>query len=43
VLAIDGTGEDGVRALIRATARTSLALFLAAFLASSCGASGAIR
>jgi methionine sulfoxide reductase heme-binding subunit len=35
VLAIDGTGEDGVRALIRATARTSLALFLAAFLASS--------
>jgi DMSO/TMAO reductase YedYZ heme-binding membrane subunit len=35
VLAIDGTGEQGVRALIRATARTSLLLFLAAFLASS--------
>jgi DMSO/TMAO reductase YedYZ heme-binding membrane subunit len=30
-----GTGEDGVRALVRATARTSLALFLSAFVASS--------
>jgi methionine sulfoxide reductase heme-binding subunit len=35
VLVVDGTGEEGVRALIRATARTSLPLFLAAFLASS--------
>ena len=35
VLAIEGTGEAGVRALIRATARSSLPLFLAAFVASS--------
>jgi DMSO/TMAO reductase YedYZ heme-binding membrane subunit len=35
VLAVDGTGEPGLRALIRTTARTSLPLFLAAFLASS--------
>jgi len=35
VLAGAGTEEAGVRALIRATARSSLALFLAAFTASS--------
>jgi hypothetical protein len=33
VLAAAGTGEDGVRMLIRATARSSAALFLIAFLA----------
>lgn len=35
LLAVEGPDEAGVRALIRATARTSLVLFLAAFLASS--------
>jgi sulfoxide reductase heme-binding subunit YedZ len=35
VLAACGVGEDGVRALIRASARTSLVLFLLAFTASS--------
>lgn len=35
VLAAAGTGEDGVRMLIRATARSSLALFSLAFAASS--------
>jgi DMSO/TMAO reductase YedYZ heme-binding membrane subunit len=35
VLTASGAGEEGVRALIRATARTSLAFFLAAFSASS--------
>lgn len=35
VLVAYGTDEAGVRALIRATARTSLVLFLAAFTASS--------
>ena len=35
VLAAGGTGEDGVRMLIRATARSSLALFSLAFTASS--------
>ena len=35
VLAGAGTGEDGVRMLIRATARTSLAFFSLAFSASS--------
>ena len=34
VLGVHGTGEDGMRALLRATARTSLALFLLAYLAS---------
>src|SRR5262245_50525194 len=33
VLAAAGTGEDGVRMLIRATARTSALFFLIAFLA----------
>jgi hypothetical protein len=33
VLAAAGTGEDGVRMLIRATARSSATLFLVAFLA----------
>jgi DMSO/TMAO reductase YedYZ heme-binding membrane subunit len=33
VLAAAGTGEDGVRMLIRATARSSACLFLVAFLA----------
>jgi hypothetical protein len=35
VLGLHGTGEDGMRALLRATARTSLALFLLAYLAST--------
>lgn len=35
VLGVHGTGEDGMRALLRATARTSLALFLLAYLAST--------
>jgi DMSO/TMAO reductase YedYZ heme-binding membrane subunit len=35
LLARYGTGEDGLRLLIRVTARTSLALFLPAFAASS--------
>jgi DMSO/TMAO reductase YedYZ heme-binding membrane subunit len=35
VLGLHGTGEDGMRALLRATARTSLALFLLAYAASS--------
>lgn len=34
-LLIYGTGEEGVRAGVRATARTSLAIFLVAFAASS--------
>jgi DMSO/TMAO reductase YedYZ heme-binding membrane subunit len=34
LLARYGTGEEGARMLVRATARTSFALFLAAFLAS---------
>jgi DMSO/TMAO reductase YedYZ heme-binding membrane subunit len=35
VLAVSGTGEPGVRAVIRWTARSSLVLFLATFVASS--------
>ena len=35
VVALEGTGEPGLRAVIRWTARTSLALFLLAFVASS--------
>jgi len=35
ILALVGTGEEGLRMVIRATARTSLALFLLAFTASS--------
>ena len=35
ILGIEGTGEPGLRMWIRATARTSLALFGAAFVASS--------
>ena len=35
VLGFAGTGEDGIRAVIRLTARTSLALFLLAFCASA--------
>ena len=35
ILAIAGTGEDGVRMVIRATARSSVVLFTAAFVASS--------
>jgi sulfoxide reductase heme-binding subunit YedZ len=35
ILAQEGTGEPGLRMLVRATARTSLALFGAAFAASS--------
>src|SRR5262249_56308378 len=34
VLGFAGTGEDAIRAVIRLTARTSLALFLLAFCAS---------
>jgi sulfoxide reductase heme-binding subunit YedZ len=35
LLAVYGTGEPGVRVMIRATARTSVVLFTAAFTASS--------
>lgn len=35
VLGIDGTGEEGIRAVIRLTARTSIALFMLAYAASS--------
>jgi DMSO/TMAO reductase YedYZ heme-binding membrane subunit len=35
VFAVEGTGEEGLRAWIRWTARTSLLLFLATFVASS--------
>ena len=35
VLALEGSGEAGIRAVIRWTARSSLALFLATFVASS--------
>ena len=35
IILADGTDDAGVRVLIRATARTSLALFLLAFVASS--------
>jgi DMSO/TMAO reductase YedYZ heme-binding membrane subunit len=35
LLAINGTGEEGLRSVIRATAQTSLVLFLAAFVASA--------
>lgn len=35
LLAAEGAQEEGIRVLIRASARTSLALFLAAFVASS--------
>jgi len=35
VLALAGTGESGIRMLVRATARTSFALFTAAFVASA--------
>jgi sulfoxide reductase heme-binding subunit YedZ len=35
ILAAEGAGEDGVRGVIRATARTSLVLFLLAYIASS--------
>lgn len=38
VLAVYGTGESGLRTGIRVTARTSYALFLAAFVASSAAA-----
>ncbi len=38
VLSIEGTGDTGVRAALRATAATSLGLFLAAFAASSLNA-----
>lgn len=34
-IAVDGTGEDGVRAVIRLTARTSVLLFMTAFTASA--------
>lgn len=34
-IAIDGTGEEGIRAAIRLTARTSVLLFTAAFAASA--------
>jgi sulfoxide reductase heme-binding subunit YedZ len=34
-VAIDGTGEEGIRAVIRLTARTSVLLFTAAFAASA--------
>ena len=34
LLAVEGVGEDGFRAVIRLTARTSLVLFLLAFSAS---------
>ncbi len=35
ILAVEGTGEEGLRAVIRATARTSVTLFALAFAASS--------
>jgi hypothetical protein len=35
VLALSGTGDDGIRGVIRLTARTSLVLFLLAFTASA--------
>ena len=35
LLAIDGIGEEGLRAVIRVTARTSLVLFVSAFTASA--------
>ena len=35
ILGLEGSGEAGLRMLMRATARTSLALFGAAFAASS--------
>jgi DMSO/TMAO reductase YedYZ heme-binding membrane subunit len=35
-LAVAGTGEDGVRLLVRITARTSFVLFMSAFVASAC-------
>src|SRR5262249_60975861 len=35
LLAVEGVGEDGFRAVIRLTARTSLVLFLLAFTASA--------
>jgi DMSO/TMAO reductase YedYZ heme-binding membrane subunit len=35
LLGIEGAGEEGLRTVIRATARTSLVLFLGAFVASS--------
>src|SRR5207244_2311604 len=35
ILAVAGAGPDGIRVLIRATARTSVVLFSAAFVASS--------
>src|SRR5262245_15492669 len=35
ILGIEGAGEDGLRTVIRATARTSVVLFVAAFTASS--------
>lgn len=35
ILALTGTGENGLRMAIRATARTSIALFLPAFVASA--------
>src|SRR5438105_8688789 len=35
ILAVTGTGEDGIRMVIRATARTSVVLFGAAFVASA--------
>lgn len=38
VFAVLGVGEPGLRSGIRVTARTSVALFLAAFVASACAA-----
>src|SRR5262245_60200146 len=35
ILGVQGTGEEGVRALVRLTAQTSFALFIAAYSASS--------
>jgi methionine sulfoxide reductase heme-binding subunit len=35
ILAVAGTGEDAIRIVIRATARTSVVLFTAAFVASA--------
>src|SRR5512143_359766 len=35
LLAVDGTGEEGVRAVIRHSAQTSILLFMAAYVASS--------
>jgi hypothetical protein len=39
IFGVNGTGEDGMRALVRATARTSAVLLLLAYVASSLRAS----